>query len=194
MILFFDTETNGLPKNYNGSPTDLDNWPRVIQLAWQLYDRDGNLQAEACNLIRPDGWTIPDQKFWQDNGYSTEKSIELGIPAATALTEFAVAIGRCELMVAHNLSFDYPILVAEMIRYSIAATHKPEKFCTMKSTTNLLQLPSPRGFGFKWPKLEELHRWCFGTDFENAHDALADVRATAKCYFHLKTNSILAFS
>jgi DNA polymerase III alpha subunit (gram-positive type) len=194
MILFFDTETNGLPKNYNGSPTDLDNWPRVIQLAWQLYDRDGNLQAEACNLIRPDGWTIPVEKFWMDNGYSTEKSELYGFPAGEVLGGFVDAINEAELMIAHNLSFDYPILVAEMIRYGLKANNKPEKFCTMKSTTNLLQLPSPRGRGFKWPKLEELHRYCFGTDFENAHDALADVRATAKCYFHLKTNSILAFT
>lgn len=165
MILFFDTETNGLPKNYKGSPTDLNNWPRVIQLAWQLYDQDG-LVAESCDLIKPDGWTIPQEKFWIDNGYSTEKSMEFGVPAMDAYDKFVATINDATVMVAHNLDFDYPILVAELIRYGLKADRKPAKFCTMKSTTDLLQLPSPRGFGFKWPTLMELHNYCFQEGYD----------------------------
>jgi DNA polymerase-3 subunit alpha len=38
MFLIYDTETTGLPKNYNAPLTDSDNWPRLVQLAWQLHD------------------------------------------------------------------------------------------------------------------------------------------------------------
>lgn len=38
MYLFFDTETTGLPKEYRARTEDVDNWPRVVQLAWALYD------------------------------------------------------------------------------------------------------------------------------------------------------------
>ena len=42
MYLFFDTETTGLPKNWKVPATDLNNWPRMIQLAYLIYDRKGN--------------------------------------------------------------------------------------------------------------------------------------------------------
>lgn len=32
-ILFIDSESTGLPKQYNASYEDVDNWPRVISLA-----------------------------------------------------------------------------------------------------------------------------------------------------------------
>jgi DNA polymerase-3 subunit epsilon len=185
MYLFFDTETNGLPKKYNGLPTDLDNWPRVIQLAWVLFANDGTEMLSRCNLITPDGWTIPQEKFWIDNGYTTERNAQQGRGMLQELHAFAAAINRCELMVAHNLSFDQPILVAEMLRYQVKSDKKPSKFCTMKATTNLCKLPSARG-GYKWPKLEELHKFLFGVSFDGAHDALEDVRATARCFFELK--------
>ena len=44
----------------------------------------------------------------------------------------------------------------------------------------------------KWPKLEELHIKLFGCNFEGAHDALDDVRATAKCFFELKRLGMVA--
>ena len=41
MYLIFDTETTGLPKRFDAPITDTDNWPRCIQIAWQLHDADG---------------------------------------------------------------------------------------------------------------------------------------------------------
>ena len=38
MYLIFDTETTGLPKRWDAPITDSDNWPRCIQIAWQLHD------------------------------------------------------------------------------------------------------------------------------------------------------------
>lgn len=37
MILFFDTETIGLPKIWNAPISDIDNWPRLIELAYLVY-------------------------------------------------------------------------------------------------------------------------------------------------------------
>lgn len=184
MILFFDTETTGTPKDYKASAFDLNNWPRVIQLGFQLYDNEGVLQSEYLQLIKPEGWVIPNEKFWIDNGFSTEKSEAEGVPILDALNAFVECINKADLMVAHNLNFDYPILAAEMIRTQIKAERRPEKFCTMLATVDLCQLPGK--YGFKWPKLEELHKFLFGETFDGAHDALADVSATARCYFHLR--------
>lgn len=183
MILVFDTETNGLPKNFKAPPTDLNNWPRIIQLGWALYHDDGVKIASFCNLIKPDGWTIPNEKFWIDNGYSTEKNAAEGMPIQIVLRDLAHHIDKAHTVVAHNMDFDYPIIAAEMIRYNIRPTNKPSKLCTMKASTNVCMIPGARGF--KWPNLTELHTYLFGTGFDGAHDALSDVLAAARCYFEL---------
>ena len=63
---------------------------------------------------------------------------------------------------------------------------KLEKICTMKSSIDLCKLPPVRYGSFKFPKLEELHHHLFGCSFDGAHDALEDVRATARCFFEMK--------
>lgn len=78
-ILFFDCETNGLPVDYKASYTDVNNWPRVISLAWLLTDAAGNPLDVGNYLIYPDGWTMPTEKFWTDHGYTQEKSLRDGI-------------------------------------------------------------------------------------------------------------------
>ncbi|MCU0370607.1 MAG: 3'-5' exonuclease, partial [Bacteroidales bacterium] len=59
MFLIYDTETTGLPRNFEAPVTDLENWPRVVQLAWQLHDAEGNMLEAKEFLIRPDHFTIP---------------------------------------------------------------------------------------------------------------------------------------
>ena len=64
MYLFFDTETNGKALNFNAPVYDLNNWPRITQLGWQLYDKDQQLISEKSHLIKPDGWVVPKEKFF----------------------------------------------------------------------------------------------------------------------------------
>lgn len=184
--LVFDTETTGKPKDYKAPMTDVDNWPRVIQLAFNVYSREGELNASHCHLIKPDGWVIPTEKFWIDNGFNTAINEAKGIPIAEALALFIEASLDCHTMVAHNMAFDYNILGAEMIRAQISSHNKLRRICTMETGTDLCRLPSPYGRGYKWPNLTELHTKLFGTGFDGAHDAAGDVAACAKCFFKMK--------
>ncbi len=59
MYLIFDTETTGLPKNWRAPISDTNNWPRCVQIAWQLHDELGNLIESNSYLIKPDGYDIP---------------------------------------------------------------------------------------------------------------------------------------
>ena len=56
MYLIFDTETTGLPKRFNAPIKDTDNWPRCIQIAWQLHDVDGSLMEHQDFIIKPEGF------------------------------------------------------------------------------------------------------------------------------------------
>jgi hypothetical protein len=57
-VPIFDTETTGLPKRWDAPITDTDNWPRCIQIAWQLHDDMGKLIEHQDYLVKPDGFNI----------------------------------------------------------------------------------------------------------------------------------------
>jgi len=65
-------------------------------------------------------------------------------------------------------------------------------FCTMKDPrvkkyVNAKNVKNQ----IKWPKLIELYNKLFDKDFENAHDAMADILATRECYFKLRSLEII---
>jgi len=59
MYVVFDTETTGLPISYDASPSDVDNWPRVVQVAWETFDHHGRKTDIHSHIVRPEGFTIP---------------------------------------------------------------------------------------------------------------------------------------
>lgn len=190
MFLFFDNETTGLPKDYRAPITDLDNWPRVTQFAFAVYNAQGNLVTNAQSLVKPDGWEIPKEPFFTNNNMSTERCEEHGVPMSHLLEPFISIIKDCEYMIAHNISFDYKVLGAEMLRYNFSSEKKLTQICTMMKSTKYCNLPGSRGP--KWPKLEELHEKLFGSKPEGAHDAMNDVMTTVKCFFELKRLGVIS--
>ena len=190
MYLFFDTETTGLPKKWGAPLTDLDNWPRMIQVAWLLYDKDGKKIAEQEYVIKPQGFIIP-QEATNVHGISTEKALKEGVPLVQTLKEFANALNQSKFLIAHNMSFDEKIIGAEFLREKIPINAQGvKKLCTMQLSTNYCKIPKPNGY--KWPSLSELHIKLFDKDFEDAHDALVDVKACADCFFEMKRLGIIA--
>lgn len=196
-VLFFDTETTGTPKDYRAPITNLENWPRIIQLAWEVADMSTErVLLSRKLLIEPDGWEIPQEDFWIKHGYTTEQNRLLGYAMGRALDLFIYHLNQSDIIVAHNFSFDYPITCAEMLRYGKAASKNPDrlKICTMNTTVNLCKIPFPRGGrGYKWPKLEELYKFLFKEGFEGAHDAGNDVGACRKAFFELIKRKVIKF-
>ena len=56
----------------------------------------------------------------------------------------------------------------------------------MRGGTKLCKLPNQRPGAYKWPKLTELHQHLFGEPMTDAHNALADTLATARCYVEMQ--------
>lgn len=184
MYLFFDTETTGLPKNWKAPVTDLQNWPRMIQIAWILCDSEGNRIEANDFIIKPENFTIPYDAS-KIHGISTEKAISEGEKLESVLHEFNNLVNKADFIVAHNISFDEKIVGAELLRKGIKSDfQRKRKLCTMQASTNYCRLPGP--YGYKWPKLSELHIKLFGTDFEEAHNASVDINATEKCFWEMR--------
>lgn len=192
--LFFDTETTGLPPRdlEDSSYDQIDVWPRLVQIGWIVTDANGNIIKRRGEIIRPEGFIIP--KGASDvHGITTEKAMQIGVPIGKVLREIYDDMLHVKLLVAHNFGFDHKILGAEFYRKNIDTNiiDDKEHICTMLSTTNYCELLPIRFGEYKWPKLEELHHKLFGCTFSDAHDALADVEATKKCFFELKKRNIL---
>jgi len=184
MYLFFDTETTGLPRNYKAPASDLKNWPRVVQIAWLMTDANGKELRCAEHIIKPNGFTIPIEAS-KIHGITTEIAIRKGDELGPVLAALSRDIQDASQLVAHNISFDEKIVGAELIRtgHPNYVEMKPRK-CTMLASTQHCAIPGK--YGYKWPKLQELYLKLFGSNFEGAHTALADVKACSKCYFKLK--------
>jgi DNA polymerase-3 subunit alpha len=185
MFIIFDTETTGLPSNYNAPVTDTDNWPRLVQLAWECHDEYGNLTEVKNFLIKPSGFTIPFSAE-KIHGISTERALRDGFELTDVLHAFNQALKKSKLAIGHNIDFDRNILGAEYIRTGIRNELATiGHFCTKEEATDFCALPGGKGKKFKWPSLEELYFKLFQENFEEAHNASADVAATARCFFEL---------
>ena len=185
MYLTFDSETTGLPKNFKAPISDSENWPRLVQLAWQINDKEGKLINNKSFLVKPDNFTIP-YNSEKVHGISTKIALEKGIDLIIVLKDFEKDIKKSKYIIGHNINFDKNILGAEFYRkniesdllnkISIDTGHISKQYCNLKGGF---------GGGLKMPKLTELYEILFGKKFSDAHDAAYDVNATAKSFFYL---------
>mgnify|MGYP006191770221 CR=1 FL=1 len=186
MYLIFDTETTGLPKSWSAPITDTDNWPRCIQIAWQLHDEMGNLVEHQDYLVKPEGFNIP-YDAERIHGVSTELATEQGISMIEVLEKFNIALSKTKYIVGQNVGFDVNIMGCEFHRFNIGSdlTQMPVLDTCTETTAELLKLPGGRGGRFKLPTLTELHQYLFNQPFSEAHNATADVEATTRCFLEL---------
>ena len=186
MYIIFDTETTGLPKNWNAPYTDTDNWPRCIQIAWQLHDEMGKLLEHKDYLVRPDGFNIP-YDAERIHGISTELAEAEGVSLEQVLIEFNEALGKAKFVVGQNVGFDNNVMGCEFHRLVVetALNTMPVLDTCTEKTAELCKIPGGRGGRFKLPTLTELHSFLFQQPFAEAHNATADVEATTRCFFEL---------
>ncbi len=187
--LFFDVETTGLPPR-SADPADFGRFDgcRVVSIAWVLRDRESvfSQRYAVSDPGIPDGATIGAESI---HGISREVVDRFGTPVEGVMRAFMDDVRRADIIVAHNMDFDQRVVSAELFRMG-----RPEdarellnarRLCTMKSTTGLVKIRNKNG-SFKWPKLEELHSFLFGSPFDNAHHAMCDVDALVRCYYTLR--------
>ena len=191
MYLIFDSETSTFP-----SPKLAANHPnqaRIVQLAWTLLDEQFKERACFNSLIRIPSSVRIHEGAKKAHGISEEDCRKYGVDASVALQPFFDLRSNCKVLVAHNIKFDHQLMEIEhTLIYGVKYGDATEHFCTMEAMTDICKLPfaatSRQSFGkeYKWPTLQEAHQYAFGYQFEGAHDALADVRATARLYKWLK--------
>ncbi|MFN5879938.1 MAG: exonuclease domain-containing protein, partial [Flavobacteriales bacterium] len=105
MYIIFDTETTGLPRDWNAPVTDTSNWPRVVQIAWQVHDEMGRLVENRDFLVKPDGFDIP-YDAERVHGISTLLAEKYGESLDSILNLFSEALEKATYVIGQNVKFD----------------------------------------------------------------------------------------
>lgn len=194
MILFFDTETTGFFQDR--LPIDHQEQPYIVQLAAELTDDDGEPISGFSFIVDPgisNGVFIPDRAS-DVHGITNERAVQFGVSADFALSAFTHLYQRADIVCAHNIKFDRGVMEAAIARhYGKVMPLRKTLFCTMEAASPVINLPPTERMlaaGFtkpKPPKLEECIRHFFNEELDGAHDAMVDVRACRRVYFHLQT-------
>lgn len=192
MKLFFDTETSDA-WDFK-SCVEADHQPRLVQLGALVMDDSGNEVACLNAIVKPDGWLISDV-VTEIHGISQESAERCGMPLISVIAMFNNMAKLCDERIAFNIDFDDKVISREFMMIqrpnTVAQITKP--FCMMRAMTPICKIPKPtyqrynKADPFKWPKLQEAYQFAFNRSFENAHDAISDIRATAELYFWLKS-------
>ena len=182
IALFFDTETTGFKSSTYT--------PRLVQLGAILQDTETKRVLQELNvMIRTDGFEIP-EVVSQIHGITNELADNFGIALELVDQLFGAMVLKVDVVVAHNISFDIGIVMDNLpVAHEVLMDR--DQFCTMREATNVIKLPPGKYHGnkhskYKPPKLIEAYQYFFdGQSFDNAHDAMADVRACRDVYFKL---------
>jgi len=111
------------------------------------------------------------------------------------LNVFESDLSRSDFVIGHNVSFDLSVLGAEFIRKGMnTRLHDTAWLCTKEVSADFCALPGGKGGKYKWPTLAELSVRLFGETFNEAHNAAADVAATARCFFELLRQNVITAS
>lgn len=187
MYLFIDTETNGLPDYNNGNYSNV----RLVQIAWKLYGNSRNNILEKRDfIVRPQGFVISKESS-SIHKISNDLALSAGKEIDKVLKELSAAVKRSKYVIGHNIEFDLGVINNEfsLIR-TISGFSDKHIICTMRDSTAFVGIHNSKGL--KWPNLAELYLKIFNKVFDESHNASKDIEATAKCFWWLIDNKIIA--
>ncbi|BBA17261.1 DNA polymerase III subunit alpha [Blattabacterium cuenoti] len=191
MYLIVDTETTGLPRSYNCPITNIENWPRIVQISWQNHNVIGDLIEFKNFIIKPDNYDIPFNAF-KIHGITNEKAEKYGFDLSSVLHEFQKSLDQSQCLIGHNLNFDIKVIECEFFRKKIPISFKKKKILDTKEISiSYCKLPGI-GKRFKWPTLTELYQKLFEEKIPNLHNAENDVKATARSFLELLRIGIIS--
>lgn len=190
MYLIFDIETTGLIicKEFNVYPDyrDMEEYDssRIVSIAWIVLDKNFTLIEKKNYIVKRDNFDIKNSKF---HGITNAVSDIQGVRFDIIMLDFIEALRKCQMIIAHNILFDFNVIANHLYRYSLFITlmefmHK-HQFCTSIESSHVLKLSMPhKSTHYKYPSLQELYSFYYNKKIKNAHNALIDTQACADCF------------
>lgn len=181
-ILFIDTETSGLPKNWKLPYTDNDNWPTAVQVSWVIYDENHEEIKREDHYISNNDFVIGKQAR-KIHGLNAEFLSQHGDSRKHVMGLLYRDLKKYQpLVVGHFVELDYHITGVDFFRVEMEQPmNKLPMFCTMLATKTMVRNPQ-----MHYLKLGGLYELLFNRPMSKQHNAMADALATAECFFELQ--------
>lgn len=181
--LIIDTETTGLTKDRNlrATKANIDNFPGIVEIAWGVYSRKGEIISEGNYIIKQKK-PIPTASI-EIHGISEEQCLKDGVELNEALIHLKQDAKGCKRLVGHNIMFDKRVVEAECIREGL------EKPFTGMTTYDTIKLAQQHYKTRKYFKLDELYEELYNEKVPEdigRHRAISDVVVTSAIFFPLK--------
>lgn len=187
MYFIFDTETSGLPKKRMANYKDTDAYStcRIVSIAWVVLGTDLEQVSRGTFLVKPKDFIIPESAT-AIHGITNEEAYNNGYSMTDVVQVLRDDLLKCTHLVAHNISFDFGVLLHECHRIKdvvlVDYLFKMTRECTMQLGKKQLGLK-------KMPRLAELYSALFnGKELVGAHNAVVDTDCCVECYCALKTS------
>ena len=205
-ILIVDTETTGLSKAKMITEKTLHLWPHIVQFSYVIYNKETNTLLKTVDHIVkvPDSIVISEENS-NIHGITDIISKTSGIDIQDVLTEFMEDYNNVDIVVAHNMEFDFNIIKVEFMRQIYNDKHtvsEKEKLtqnlnslkvskklsCTMQDSVEICNIKALSKDGkeyIKFPSLSELHKHLFSVVPKKLHNSLNDVLICLRCFYKM---------
>ncbi len=132
--LFVDTETTGLPKNWDKPYAVERNWPCIAQLAWLVYSLDGELVKTESHYLRvPIGRMQASARVI--HGLSPDFLEQKGENPLSVMQLFYADLQTYRpLVVGHYMRLDFHMIGAEFHRLRMPNLLAELPTCTMNTS------------------------------------------------------------
>lgn len=188
-LIILDIETSGLRKYRHPDPENLSNWPRIVQIAYQVFDvHDKEVDRVAVIFKQPR--PLPPESI-EIHGITDEMCKQFGVKPEPVLTKLYDYSQKAKYLAGHNIEFDFDVIEANMRRFKITDDFEMEWLCTMQTSKELKKLkPKDKNGRTKMPTLGELHDHLFGFVPEKLHNAEEDMLSVSRCFFEMKKRGL----
>lgn len=194
-VLFFDTETTGLPPRGARWDVDFEYFPKIVSIAW-IYKG-----VEHYHIIKPVGYVVPEEAT-KIHGITHEYAMQHGEDFEEVMTLFFRDALEATFLCIHNAGFDTQIAKAQVLAQLPKeffeelqvekALYKGKRLDTMYSTIKFVAAKYADGRVGKFPRLEELFAKIYpGVEF-TFHNSLGDCQAMLACLPFLLEQKIMA--
>ena len=205
-IITFDTETTGLPKIKMITEKTLHLWPHIVQFSYVIYNNETNTVLKMVDHIVkvPDSVVITEENS-NIHGITDSMSKTSGVDIKDVLTEFMEDYNNADIIVAHNMEFDFNIIKVELMRQiyddkqtTLQKEQVTQKLntlktskklcCTMQESVELCNIKALTRDGkeyVKFPSLSELHKHLFNVVPKKLHNSLNDVLICLRCFYKM---------
>src|SRR5690606_25769988 len=103
-VLFFDTETTGVP--IRGIPETDPYQPWMLQVAGRLMTGPDEVVGSLDLIVRPPPEAVFHEDALSKHGLSRGVVDAFGVPPSVAVEAFMELVDEADLIVAHNAGFD----------------------------------------------------------------------------------------